>query len=230
MADIRVLSTHAVQDVLRELAPAFERASGTGLMIDYDPANALKRRIEEGTPFDVAIVTRPVIDELAGQGKIRRETCRDIGRSGLGVAVRKNTAKPDVTTVDAFKRALLTAKSVVRSKEGTSGLYFEALLARLGLAEAMRSKIVLGGSGRIAELVARGEADLAVQQIPELLPVDGVEFAGPLPDELQLYTVFSAGVGAACKVKDVAEDFIDALTAPALAALFKTKGLEPVPR
>jgi molybdate transport system substrate-binding protein len=230
VADFKVLSTHAVQDVLRELGPAFEQASGARITIDYDPANALKRRIEEDAEFDVAIVTRPVIDVLAGQGKIRRETCIDIGQSGLGVAVRKGTVTPDVTTVDAFKRALLAAKSVVRSKEGTSGLYFEAMLVRLGIAEVMRSKIVLGGSGRVAEFVARGEADLAVQQIPELLPVDGVDFAGPLPDELQLYTVFSAGVGAACKAEDVANDFIDALTAPASTALFRAKGLESVPR
>ena len=109
--------------------------------------------------------------------------------------MRKGAAKPDLTTVEAFKRALLAAKSVVRSREGTSGLYLETLLTRLGIAEAMRGKIVLGGSGRIAELVGRGEASMAVQQIPELLPVDGVEFAGPLPDELQLYTVFSADIG-----------------------------------
>ena len=135
-----------------------------------------------------------------------------------------------VIAQEAFKRALLAAKSVVRSREGTSGLYLETLLKRLGIAEAMRGKIVLGGSGRIAELVGRGEASMAVQQIPELLPVDGVEFAGPLPDELQLYTVFSAGIGAASNAKDVANAFVDALIAPAAAALFKAKGLEPILR
>ena len=230
MGDLTVLSTHAVEDVLRELGPAFERASGVTLRIDYDPANVLKRRIEDGTAFDVAIVTRPVMDALVGQGRVSRETCTDIARSGLGVAVRKGAAKPDLSTVEAFKRALLVAKSVVRSKEGTSGLYFEKLLTHLGIAEAMRGKIVLGGSGRIAELVARGEVNMVVQQIPELLPVDGVDFAGPLPDEIQLYTVFSAGVGAACKVKDTAKAFVDALTVSATAALFKEKGLEPIPR
>ena len=198
-------------------------------MIDYDPANALKRKIEDGVAFDVAIVTRPVIDALAERGKVVRESCVDIGRSGLGVAVRKGAAIPDIASVDAFKNALLAARSVVRSREGTSGLYFETLLTRLGIAEAMRGKIVLGGSGRIAELVARGEADMAVQQIPELLPVAGVNFAGPLPDELQLYTVFSAGIGAKCKVKGMGEAFIDALAAPASSALFKAKGLERVP-
>ena len=230
MTNIKVLSTHAVQEVLRELGPAFEHASGASLKIHYDPANVLKRKIEDGATFDVTIVTRQVIDALAGQGKVSLDSCVDIGRSGLGVAVRKGAAKPDLTTVEAFKRALLAAKSVVRSREGTSGLYFETLLTRLGIAEAMRGKIVLGGSGRIAELVGRGEASMAMQQIPELLPVDGVEFAGPLPDELQLYTVFSAGIGAASNAKDVANAFVDALIAPAAAALFKAKGLEPILR
>src|SRR5262245_26154400 len=126
MGDITVLSTHAVQEVLRELGPAFERARRARLAIDYDPANTLKRRIEEGATFDVSIVTRPVIDALAGQGKIRQAV--DVARSGLGLAVRKDAAKPDIATVDAFTRTLLAAKSVVRSREGTSGLYFETLL------------------------------------------------------------------------------------------------------
>jgi molybdate transport system substrate-binding protein len=230
VSDIKVLSTHAVEEVLRELGPSFERASGARLVIDYDPANALKRKIADGVAFDVAIVTRPVIDALAEQGKVVRESCVDIGRSGLGIAVRRGAARPEVTSTDAFKRALLAARSVVRSREGTSGLYFESLLTRLGIAEAMRGKIVLGGSGRIAELVARGEADMAVQQIPELLPVKSVDFAGPFPEELQLYTVFSAGVGVDCQVKDMAKAFIDTLAAPAALALFKAKGLEPVPR
>ncbi|HXZ22963.1 MAG TPA: substrate-binding domain-containing protein [Pseudolabrys sp.] len=225
--DIKILSTHAVQDVLREVGPAFERANGIKPTIDYDPANALKRRIEGGTAFDVAIVTRVVIDALVGQGKIVRESCTEIGRSGLGVAVCKGARKPDISTVTGFKRALLAARSVVRSKEGTSGLYFDTLLVRLGIAEAMRGKIVLGGSGRIAELVARGEAELAVQQIPELLPVSGVDFVGALPDELQLYTMFSAGISTLCGIKETAKAFIDGLTTQAAAKLLKAKGLEP---
>lgn len=229
MATIRILSTHAVQEVLGELGPLFERASGLDLAIGYDPANALKRTIEAGTPFDVAIVTRTVIDGLALKGKVRAETCKDICRSGLGVAVRQGAAAPDIATVDAFRRSLLAAPSVVRSKEGTSGLYFETLLGRLGIADAMRGKIVLGPSGRIAELVARGEAEMAVQQIPELLPVKGVQYIGPLPAELQLYTVFAAGIGSAANEPAAAKIFIDALVAPSAVALFRAKGLEPVP-
>jgi molybdate transport system substrate-binding protein len=230
MADIKILSTHAVQEVLGELGPQFERVSGVDLAIDYDPANALKRTIEAGAPFDVAIVTRTVIDELALKGKVRRETCRDICRSGLGVAVRQGAAAPDIATVDAFRRSLLAAHSLVRSTEGTSGLYVETLLDRLAIADAMRGKIVLGPSGRIAELVARGEAEMAVQQIPELLPVKGVQYVGPLPEQLQLWTVFAAGIGSTANNPTAARAFIEALVTPSAVALFKAKGLEPALR
>jgi molybdate transport system substrate-binding protein len=230
MAEIRVLSTHAVEAVLRELGPAFERTTGKRLTIDYDPANALKRRIESGVAFDVAVVTRPVIDALTEEGRIVPNSCTDIGRSGLGIAVRKGAAKPDISSSDGFKAALLATKSVARSREGTSGPYFETLLIRLGIAEAMRGKIILAGSGRIAELVARGEADMAIQQIPELLPVAGADFVGPLPAELQLYTVFSAGVGSAARDRPGAEEFISCLMAPSSSTLFNAKGLETVPR
>jgi len=229
MADIKVLSTHAIQEVLRELGPAFERANRARLTIDYDPANVLKRKIENGATFDVVITTRSVIDALIAQGKVSGDSCTDIGRSGLGVSVSKGAAKPDLTKVETFMRALLAAKSVVRSKEGTSGLYFETLLTRLGIAEAMRDKIVLGGSGRIAELVARGEAEMAVQQIPELLPVADTDFVGPLPAELQLYTVFSAGIGVIAKDRAAAKAFIDNLMAPPSCAVLKAKGLELAP-
>jgi len=230
MAEIKILSTHAVQEVLNEVGPLFERVSGLDLAIDYDPANALKRTIEAGTPFDVAIVTRAVIDELAVKGKVRRETCKDICRSGLGIAVRRGAAVPDIATVDALRRSLLATRSLVRSKEGTSGAYFETLLNRLDIADAMREKIVLGPSGRIAELVARGETEMAVQQIPELLPVKGAQYVGPLPEELQLWTVFAAGVGSAASTPAAAKAFIEALATPSAVALFKAKGLEPMLR
>ena len=229
-ADIRVLSTHAVLDALNELGPKFERATGHRLSIGYDPAKAVKRQIENGAAFDVAIVTRRVFDDLAAQGKILLETRADIGRSGLGVAVRKGAPKPDIATTEAFKRALLAAKSVVRSTEGTSGIYFEKLLDRLGIAEAMRDKVKLGPSGRVAELVACGEADMAVQQIPELLPVTGAQYAGPFPPELQLYSEFAAGVASASKHREAAKAFIATLTTPEAIALFTAAGLEPILR
>ncbi|HSP49647.1 MAG TPA: substrate-binding domain-containing protein [Pseudolabrys sp.] len=223
-----MLSTHAAMGVLIELGPKFERATGNRLSIGYDPAKAVKRQIENGVTFDVAIVTRPVFDDLAAQGKILPETRADIGRSGLGLAVRKGAPKPDIATTEAFKRALLTAKSVVRSTEGTSGIYFEKLLDRLGITETMASKIVLGPSGRVAELVARGEADMAVQQIAELLPVTGAQYAGPFPPELQLYSEFAAGVATASKHREAAKAYIATLTTPEAIALFKAAGLEPI--
>ncbi len=227
---IRVLSTHAALDVLNELGPKFERATGHKLSFGYDPAKAVKRQIENGAAFDVAIVTRPVFDDLAAQGKMAPETRADIGRSGLGVSVRKGAVKPDIATAEAFKRALLAAKSVVRSTEGTSGIYFETLLGRLGIAETMRDKIVLGPSGRVAELVARGEAEVAIQQIAELLPVAGAQYVGPFPPELQLYSEFAAGVATASRHRDAAKAFIAAITTPHAIALFTAAGLEPIRR
>jgi molybdate transport system substrate-binding protein len=228
--EIKVLSTHAVMEVLSDLVSPFERTSGHRLSISYDPANAIKRQIEDGAAFDVAIVTKPIIDDLARQGAILPDTRTDIGRSGLGMAVRKGASKPNIGTPEDFKHALLAAVSVVRSKDGTSGLYFETLLKRLGIAQEIRGKTKLGGSGRIAELVASGEVEMAVQQIPELLPVAGVDFVGPLPMELQLYTIFSAGIGSACKKLEAAKAFVNSLTAPSAVLLFQAKGLEPIHR
>jgi molybdate transport system substrate-binding protein len=225
--EIKVLSTHAVMEVLKDLGPRFERTSGHRLSISY-PANVIKRQIEGGVTFDVAIVTKPVMDDLIAQGAILPDTRTGIARSGLGLAVRKGAPKPDISTIEDFRRALLAASSVVRSKDGTSGLYFETLLERLGIAQKMRGKIRLGGSGRIAELVASGEVEMAVQQIPELLPVTGVDFVGPLPMELQLYTVFSAGIGSACKWHQAAKAFVNSLTAASALPLFQAKGLEPI--
>ena len=227
-AEIKILSTHAVVEVLNELVPAFARATGHRLAFTYNPSAAILREIDGGAAFDVAIVTRPAINRLVAQGKIVRESCADIGRCGLGVAVRKGAHKPDIGTVEAFKRALLAAKTVVRSRDGASGQYFETLLDRLGITEAMRGKIVIGPAGRIAELVARGKAELAVQQAPELVPVKGADFVGPFPPELQVYTVFAAGVAAASQHREAAQAFIAALAAPSAAPLFKAKGLEPI--
>jgi molybdate transport system substrate-binding protein len=227
-AEIKVLSTHAAMEVLTELGPQFERATGHKLSFSYDPANIIKRQIEGGSAFDVAIVTRGVIDDLTKQGKIAGNSRADIGRSGLGIAVREGAPKPDISTVEGFKQTLLSAKSLIRSTEGTSGIYFEKLVERLGIADEMRGKTKAGPSGRLAEFVARGEVEMAVQQISELLPVRGAQFVGPFPPELQLYTVFSAGISSASGNREAAEAFIKFLTAPAAAPIFKAKGLEPV--
>jgi molybdate transport system substrate-binding protein len=227
-AEIKVLSTHAALEVLSELGPQFESATGHKLSFSYDPANIIKRQIENGAAFDLAIVTRGAIDDLVKLGKIFPDTCVDIARSGLGLAVREGAPKPDIGTAESFKQAMLAAKSVIRSTEGTSGLHFEKVLDRLGIADQMKGKIRLGPSGRVAEFVARGEVEIAVQQVSELLPVVGAELVGPFPPELQLVTVFSAGVSTTSKEPKAAKALIDFLAAPTAASVIKAKGLEPI--
>ena len=224
MNAIHVLSSHAVLGALRELVPQFEAAAGCRLSFSYDPANVIRRRIEAGEAFDVAIATRQVIDALTDAGSIVAASRTDLGRSGLGLAVRAGAPKPDIGTVEAFKRALLAAKSIVRSRDGTSGHYFGALVERLGLAEQLRGKLRLGPGGYVAEQVAKGEVEMAVQQISELLPVAGVQSV-PFPEELQLYSVFTAGIGSACRDRQAAAAFIDFLSAPASSRVFRAKGL-----
>jgi len=226
---LTVLSTHAVKDVIDALGDALERAAGEPLSFSYDPSNVLKRRIESGEAFDVAFATRAALDDFARQNRVAAQSIVDLGRSGLGLSVRKGAVRPDISTAETFRRALLAARSVVRSRDGASGIYFGTLLERLGIADEMKGKIILGPSGRVAELAASGEADLAVQQVSELLPVQGADYVGPLPEELQLYTMFSAGIGARCKNGEAAAKLIASLRTAAAQALFKAKGLEPAP-
>lgn len=227
---MKVLCTHALQRVLEEVAPEFENASRHTLSIGYDPALAVKRRIDNGARFDVVLITRRAIDDLASEGKIDPETRVDLAVCGLGVAVRKGLPKPDIGSVDAFKHALLAAKSLVRSAEGTSGVYFDKLLGELGIAEQMKAKIKLGPSGRVAELAARGDVDMAVQQISEILPVGGVDYVGPFPAEVQLYTTFAGAVSSACERPDAAKALIATLTTRRAASILRDSGLEPVGR
>jgi molybdate transport system substrate-binding protein len=227
---LRVLSTHAAMDVLDELKPRFERETGVALSLGYDPGKAVRRTLENGGFCDVAIVPKPVFEALAAQNMMLTDSRADIGRCGLGVSVRKGAPIPDISTPEALKAAFLAAKSVMRSTDGTSGQHFETLIERFGIHEQMRDKIVMGPSGRVAELVARGEAELAIQQIPELIPVTGSHYVGPYPEELQLYTTFSAGVTTMSKHRAEAQAFVAAITAPAARAAFKAAGIDPVAR
>jgi molybdate transport system substrate-binding protein len=224
---LTVFSTHALAQVLEALQADFERAHGCRLAFTLDPTQAVRRRIENGEPFDVAVAIRGGLDALAAQGRIAPATIVAIASTGLGVSVRAGVPRPDIGSVEAFKRALLDANSVVRSREGASGAVFQRVLERLGIADAMRGKIMIAGSGRVAEFVARGEAELAVQQISELVPVKDADFVGPFPPELQQVSEFAAGVASASKASDLAEAFVALLAAPATAPLVKRSGLEP---
>ena len=226
-AEIKVFSTIGVRSVMQELGPRFEAATGHKLVFSFDVANALKRRIDAGESFDVAILTVPVIEELIKQNKIVAESRVIVARGGMGLAVRAGTPKADISSAEAFKRALLNAKSIAYPKEGLAGITIMKVQERLGIADAMAPKATLTGAGSPAELVARGEVEMAAHIIPELLAVKGVELLGPFPAELQTYIVLPGGVSAGAAEPQAARELLRFLTGPVAVPLIKAKGYEP---
>lgn len=228
MATIRVLTSNSMRAVMGELVPEFERATGHQVEASYDPAQIILRRIAGGETPDLIICGASALEEMAKQGKIVAGTSRPVARCGVGLAVRTGAPKPDISSVEAFKRALLNAKSVAYTQEGASGIHFAGLIERLGIAEQMRTRSVRQPGGLVGELVAAGKAELAVQQIPELMAVPGVELVGPLPQEVQATTVSTATVFAGSPQPAAARAFLEFLFTPASARVLKAKGLEPV--
>jgi molybdate transport system substrate-binding protein len=227
-ADIKVLASNGVRGTLEELVPAFERATGNKLAISFGLAAVLKRQIEAGEAFDLAILTSAGIEDLARQGKIDAASRTSIARSGVGIAVRAGVPKPDISTAEALKRALLAAKSITWAKEGASGIYFASVVEKMGIAEQVKPKLNLAASGaQVGEKIAAGEAELGALLVNEIMALKGVEVAGPLPPELQSYTVFHGGVSAASKNAAAAKALIQFLTTPSAGAVFKSKGQEP---
>jgi molybdate transport system substrate-binding protein len=224
---MKVLCTNGVKTLLIELMPAYERAGGKAPVITWGSAASLVKELAAGDRGDLAILTAEAVDDLIKDGTIVAGSRVDLARSGIGIAVRKGASKPDIGTPDALKRTLLAAKSVAHSKTGMSGIYFPSVLARLGIADQMRSKIVLPDPGTpVGEVIARGEAEFGVQQISELLPVAGIEIVGPLPAALQKITTFSAGLLAKAQEPDAAKALVTFVVAQA-GPLLKAKGLEP---
>jgi len=226
-AEIKVLASNGVREALLELAPGFERATGNRLVITFGLAAALKRQIEGGEAFDLAILTSAGIDDLAKQGKVDAGSRTPIARSGVGIGIKKGGPRPDIRTPGALKRTLLAAKSITWAKEGASGIYFASLLERIGIADQIKPKAVVAASGaEVGKLVAGGKVELGVILVNELMAAPGVELLGPLPGELQNYTVFHAGVGVGSKDSSAAKALIKFLTTPAAGAVFKKKGQE----
>jgi molybdate transport system substrate-binding protein len=226
-AEIKVFSSAAPRGIFRELTPDFERTTGHRLVINYEFAADLKRRIEAGDPFDVAILPPDLADDLVQRGKLTAGSRVDLGRTGMGVAVRRGEPKPHIDTVDAFRRALLAAPTVAYASGGESGVHVLGMLAQLGIAEAMKQKLRPYPAGGAVEAVARGEADLVVIGVAPILYVPGVELVGWLPPELQSYIDFTGSIGAAAKQADAARTLLTLLTSPAAVALFKAQGFEP---
>jgi len=230
-AQVKVLSAVAMRSVMNELGPQFERATGHKLVIKFEVIGVLKRQVDAGEAFDVAILTSNTIDDLVKAGKIAAGTRADIARSGIGVVVRAGVPKPDISSADAFKRAMLNAKSITYAKDTPPAIHIASLVERLGIAEQMKPKIKLlegaGGTGRIVHAVAAGEADLGFAVISAIDLVPGAELLGPLPPELQNDIVYTGGVGAAAKEADAGKALIKFLMVPAAVAVIKSKGMEP---
>ena len=225
-AKITVLASNGVKTVVQELGPRFEAATGNTLVFRFATAAELNAQIEKGDPFDMAILTSAIIDDLIKQGRLVAATRRDIARSGAGIAIKKGAPRPDIATADALKRTLLSAKSIGYVGQGATAGIMTSIFERLGIADQMRKK-TKRLSGSAAEAVASGDAELGFTQISEILPVAGAELAGPLPPELQVYTVFPAAVSANARQLTAAVSFITFLTAPAAAPVIKAKGMEP---
>jgi len=227
-AEIKVLCSNGLRAVMQELAPEFERASGHKVLVRYGLAAAFKQQIDGGEAFDVVVLTPPLIDDAIKRGLVAADTRSTIGRAGIGVAIRAGAPRPDIGSAEAFKSALLGAKSVGFAKEGASGTYFAGLLGRLGIADAMSQKLKPMPTGvEVGEAVARGEVELAVLPISEILPIQGAELLAPFPADVQSYVVMTAGVGAAAKERDAATDLIRFLKSPAALPVIAKKGMEP---
>ena len=231
--DVKVLSTTAMKTVFEELSPLFERATGNRLTVNFGPSLQLEKRLGEGEAADIAIVSAAGAKELIGRGKIIAGSAVGIAGSALGVAVQKGAPKPDISSADAFKRAFLAAKSIAVSKPvggGQSGAHMAKVFQDLGIAEAMAAKAKYGAggvTGLVGLIVERGEAEIGVQQIAELLAVPGIDFVGPLPEELQSVTPFTAAIPASAGNAEAGRKLIDFLVSPAAKRVIKSKGLEP---
>jgi molybdate transport system substrate-binding protein len=228
-AELRVMHGGAFTQVVTGIVPIFEKESGNKITLERETVGALTKRIEAGNPFDVAILTPEAIEGLVKKGKLAAGSPVNLARVGVGVVVKAGAPQPDISTVEAFKRAVMAAKSVAYidpKAGGTSGIYVAQLIDKLGLTAEVNKKVVLIHGGAVAEHIAKGEAELGIHQISEIIPVPGITLVGPLPGEIQNYTTYAAALSVGAKDNDVAKAFIKAFTGPGAAAVVKAKGME----
>ena len=227
-ADLAVIASNGVKAALEELAPQFEKATGNKVAIKWGVAALMQREIEGGAAFDLAILTSPLIAELAKQGKIAVGSETPIARSAVGIMVRKGAQKPDLTSPVGLMNAVLAAKTLTWAKEGASGTAFLGALRKLGIADEAQRKADLAADGAgAAQKVASGQADFGALLVNEIMVQPGVDLAGPLPAVLQSYTAFSSGISASSKNAEAAKALAEHLTKPESRAMFKAKGQEP---
>lgn len=225
--ELRVFGTRAIATVLGEVGAQFEQKTGYKLVVTSDIGAGLIRRINAGEPFDVFTGTPPQIAGLIKDGKVVADTRTNLVRSGIGVEVRAGAPKPDISSVEAFKRTLLDAKSIAYLKEGASGLYLAGLLDRLGIADAIKSKVTRPDADVVSELVAEGKIEIGMVVMTQILTTPGVELVGPLPAEVQSYVSFVGAVGSNSHAPDVARALIRFLTGPIAVPVIKSQGMEP---
>ena len=226
-AEIKVLSTQATEEAYRELVPQFEKETGHKVTTVFTGTLDVQKRIAAGETYDVIIMAGPAIDDYIKAGKIVPGSRVDLAKSGVGVAVRAGAPKPDIGSTDALKKTLIAAKSIGYST-GPSGVYLAGLFARLGLAEQVAPKLKQTPTGVfVGTLVANGEAEIGFQQVSELSHFPGVDFVGPLPADVQQTTAFASGIQVGAKEADAAKAWVKFLTAPAAAASYRKRGLEP---
>jgi len=229
-ADLRVISGGAFKQVLNALAAEYEKETGNRVALTYQTVGQHLDLIKDGKEdFDVAILTPDAIASLVKDGKIVDGSSADLAKTGVGVVVKQGAPRPDISTVDAFKKTLLAAKSVAYidpKAGGSSGIYVGQLLERLGIADAVNAKAVLIHGGAVATHVADGEAEIGVHQISEILPVKGAVLVGPLPAEIQNFTTYSAGVSASAGNGATANGFVKFLTGPHALRIIKAKGMD----
>jgi molybdate transport system substrate-binding protein len=229
-AELTVLTSQGVVSAVRDLAPAFEKASGHKVIVSFEAGSSLMNKINANAPADLVTHYPSAIEDFIKQGKVLAGTRADFARGGVGLAVKAGAPKPDIGTPDAFKRAMLAARSVAYSRAGASGLYMAKLMERLGIAEEMRPKTKLVDGVPVAEIVAKGEAELGLQQINVLLPVAGVDYVGPLPGDLQDYVEFAAGVLTVSKEPDAAKTLARFMSSAEAGPLIRKSGMEPALR
>ena len=221
---IKVMLSAAFKEAYLELVPQFERSAGHKVESLWVPSVQMMSRLKGGETVDLVILSAASLDALRNAGLISDRT--DLARSGIGVAVKSGARKPDISSGEAVKRAVLAAKGIAYST-GPSGIYLMELFQRMGIAESIKSKVKQVQGEPAGGVVARGEAEIAFQQVSELLPVPGIDFVGPLPADIQQITVFSAGLHGAAKQPDAARALVKFLTAPAAAPVIRKNGMEP---
>lgn len=231
--EVKVLATTAMKTVFEELAPQIQAATGRRLNASFGPSVQIEKRLAEGEAADVAVLTTAAANDMIARGKVRSGSLVDVARSSLGVAVQRGAPKPDISSVEAFKRALLAAKSVAVSRPvgaGLSGAHMAKVFTDLGIADAVAAKAKYGAggvSGLVGLIIERGEAELGIQQIAELRAVPGIDFVGPLPQALQAVTPFTAAIPTGAANAEAGRKLIAFLTTPAAKRVIEAKGLEP---